>query len=112
MDKLTRINLFYDFYGAMLTERQRRFIDLYYCHDLSLGEISEQFGVSRQSVHDTLKRSEESLYKFEEKLGLVEKFLEQRDQLDRALSYLKSGQDDDIEKAKQILTDLIQAEES
>lgn len=112
MDKLTRINLLYDFYGAMLTERQRKFIELYYCHDLSLGEISEQFGVSRQSVHDTLKRSEEALRKFEEKLGLVEKFIQQRDHLDRALWHLKNGGYKDIQIAKQILSDLIEAEES
>lgn len=112
MDKLTRINLLFDFYGAMLTERQRKFIDLYYCHDLSLGEISEQFGVSRQSVHDTLKRSEDSLRGFEEKLGLLEKFLDQRDRLDRALRHLNNGSYIDIQEARRILTDLIQAEES
>lgn len=112
MEKLTRINLLYDFYGQLLTERQKKFIELYYCHDLSLGEISEQYGVSRQSVYDILKRSEQTLYKFEEKLGLVDKSLAQRDYLARALAYLNRGSEADIRNVKQILSQLIQAEEN
>ncbi|MCL6611844.1 MAG: YlxM family DNA-binding protein [Peptococcaceae bacterium] len=112
MEKLTEINLLYDFYGQLLTERQRKFIELHYCHDLSLGEISEQFGVSRQSVFDTLKRSEQALYRFEEKLGLVGKSLAQREQLARAVALLEDGSGPDIVNAKKILFQLIKAEES
>ncbi len=112
MDKLTQINLLYDFYGQLLTERQRQFIELYYCHDLSLGEISEQNGVSRQSVFDTLKRSEQTLYRFEEKLGLVGKALAQRGHLVEALECLNRGLDVDVQNARMILSRLIQAEEN
>jgi predicted DNA-binding protein YlxM (UPF0122 family) len=112
MDKLTRINLLYDFYGQMLTDRQRKFVELYYCHDLSLGEISEQYGVSRQSVYDTLKRSEHSLIHYEEKLGLVSRFLAQRECLDRALSLLEDGSGIQIQEARKIISDLIRNEES
>jgi predicted DNA-binding protein YlxM (UPF0122 family) len=112
MDKLTEVNLLYDFYGPLLTERQKKFVELYYCHDLSLGEISEQFGVSRQSVYDTLKRSEQSLYRFEEKLGLVAKFLEQRENLAKALCCLKNASEADIRNVRQILNELIQSEEN
>lgn len=111
MEKLTEVNLLYDFYGQLLTERQKKFIELYYCHDLSLGEISEQFGVTRQSVYDTLKRSEQSLYRFEEKLGLVSKSLTQRDQLARAIDCLDRGSEGDMRSVRQILSQLIQAEE-
>ncbi|MFZ5596305.1 MAG: YlxM family DNA-binding protein [Bacillota bacterium] len=111
MEKLTKMNLLYDFYGQLLTERQRKFIELYYCHDLSLGEISEQYGVSRQSVHDTLRRSEQSLCRFEEKLGLVGKSLEQRELLSRALEHLRGATGEDIKIVEQILSDLIRAEE-
>lgn len=111
MEKLAQINLLYDFYGQLLTERQRKFIELYYCHDLSLGEISEQFGVSRQSVYDTLKRSEQVLYRYEEKLRMVDKSLAQRDWLSRAMECLNRGGEADIGQARLILTQLIQAEE-
>lgn len=112
MDKLTRINLLYDFYGQMLTDKQRRFVELYYCHDLSLGEISEQHGVSRQSVYDTLKRSEQSLVKFEEKLGLVSRFMEQRECLNRALALLEGGSSVQVQEARRIIYDMIRNEES
>lgn len=112
MEKLAQINLLYDFYGQLLTERQRKFIELYYCHDLSLGEISEQFGVSRQSVYDTLKRSEQVLYRYEEKLGMVDKSLAQRDWLARALECLNRGGEADIGQVRLILSQLIQAEEN
>ncbi|MCL6479659.1 MAG: YlxM family DNA-binding protein [Peptococcaceae bacterium] len=112
MDKLTQMNLLYDFYGQMLTERQKKFVELYYCHDLSLGEISEQYGVSRQSVYDTLKRSEQTLQRFEKKLGLVAKSLEQREYLARAMAHLNSGRKVDIENARRILSHLMQAEEN
>lgn len=112
MEKHTEINLLYDFYGQLLTERQRKFVDLYYCHDLSLGEISEQYGISRQSVYDTLKRSGQTLYRFEEKLGLVEKSLNQRDQLARALEHLEGGNRAGVRAARLILSRLIQAEEN
>ena len=112
MEKHVKMSMLYDFYGQMLTERQRKYIDLYYCHDLSLGEISEQYGVSRQSVYDILKRSEQVLCKFEEKLGLVAKYLEQRECLDRAISLLKGGSKSEVQRAREILSELIQAEES
>jgi hypothetical protein len=112
VEKLTEINLLYDFYGQLLTERQRKFVELYYCHDLSLGEISEQFGVSRQSVHDILKRSGQALYRFEEKLGLVGKSLVQREQLARAMAHLDGGSEADIRNVRQILSRLTQSEEA
>ncbi|MDO4845057.1 MAG: YlxM family DNA-binding protein [Oscillospiraceae bacterium] len=63
--------LLFDYYGELLTERQRDFFDQYYNQDLSLAEIAENEGVSRQSVHDTLHRTEEILRNFEEKTGCV-----------------------------------------
>lgn len=71
--KKVRINLLYDFYGQLLTEKQQELIGLYYQADLSLGEIAEQQKVSRQAVYDILKRSERTLEDFESKLHLVEK---------------------------------------
>ncbi|HHY13438.1 MAG TPA: YlxM family DNA-binding protein [Thermoanaerobacterales bacterium] len=68
------INLLYDFYGKLLTNRQSEFIELYYNHDLSLGEIAEQYDISRQGVYDTIKRAENSLRKYEDKLKLIKRF--------------------------------------
>lgn len=69
------MNLLYDFYGQLLTKKQRAFFDLYYQADLSLGEIASQHDVTRQAVYDILKRSERALETFESKLGLVERHL-------------------------------------
>src|SRR5690606_36498008 len=69
------MNLLYDFYGQLLTKKQRTFFDLYYQDDLSLGEIAAQHDVTRQAVYDILKRSERTLEAFEAKLKLVERFL-------------------------------------
>ncbi len=68
------LTLLFDFYGEILTEKQRELFDLYYNEDLSLAEIAEHLGITRQGVRDGIVRSEEILRKFEDKLGLAEKF--------------------------------------
>ncbi|MBE6576735.1 MAG: DNA-binding protein [Ruminococcaceae bacterium] len=62
-----------DFYGELLPERKRSVVDMYYNEDLSLGEIAEQIGISRQGVRDIVKKSEEELLFYEEKLKLASK---------------------------------------
>ena len=74
IDDITKQSLLYDFYGALLTERQRQVMELYHEENLSLAEIADEFGISRQGVHDALKNAEKSLGAYEEKLGLVQKF--------------------------------------
>ncbi len=63
--------LLYDYYGALLTDRQRECFELRYNQDLSLGEIAQELGISRQGVHDNLNRTEALLKKMEEKTGCV-----------------------------------------
>lgn len=63
-----------DFYGEMLTQKQRDFIDLYYNEDLSLSEIAENEGISRQGVRDAIKRAEVQLFDMESKLHLAANF--------------------------------------
>ena len=63
-----------DLYGNMLTIWRREIINLYYEENFSLSEIAEEFSISRQAVHDTLKKAEKALAVYERKLGLVEKF--------------------------------------
>ncbi|EUJ33443.1 DNA-binding protein [Listeria floridensis FSL S10-1187] len=66
-DKTTRMNLLFDFYEGLLTEKQKAYISLYYLDDFSLGEIAEEFEVSRQAVYDNIKRTEDSLENYEKK---------------------------------------------
>lgn len=70
MEKNLEICSLLDFYGNMLTEKQFDIMDLYYNDDLSLGEIGDRLGISRQGVHDAVKRGEEVLWDYEKKLGL------------------------------------------
>ena len=71
MNSDTKLSLEYDFYGALLTKRQSEVMQLYHEENLSLSEIAEEFGISRQGVHDALKNAQEALTTYEEKLGLV-----------------------------------------
>ena len=71
MDKNVYISLLNDFYGELLTEKQRQYIDLYYNDNLSLGEIGENEGISRQGVRDILVRAENTLLDVERKTGLA-----------------------------------------
>lgn len=77
IEKMVEIGLLFEQYRELLTDKQREIVSLYYEEDYSLGEISENFNVSRQGVYDTLKRSEKILKDYEEKLGLVKKIKEQ-----------------------------------
>lgn len=62
-----------DFYGEMLTDNQRKFIEYYYSDDLSLSEIAQNEGITRQGVRDAVKRAETQLYDMEKKLGFAER---------------------------------------
>ena len=69
-----RMTMLFDFYGELLTERQKEFYELYYDEDLSLSEIAENYGISRQGVRDAIKRAENQLFEMESRLGLAKKF--------------------------------------
>ena len=74
MAKDLQISFLLDFYGEMLTEKQREMITLYYNDDLSLAEIAEDQGITRQGVRDAIKRAENQLFEMESRLGLAKKF--------------------------------------
>jgi len=74
LEKTTRMNFLFDFYQALLTDKQRSYMELYYLDDHSLGEIAESYGVSRQAVYDNIRRTEAMLEEYEEKLCLLDKF--------------------------------------
>lgn len=76
-----RMALLFDFYGDVLTERQKEFYDLYYNEDLSLSEIAENNGITRQGVRDVIVRAEAILSDLEDKTGLIRRFHAMRKQL-------------------------------
>lgn len=95
MEKNMELSLLLDFYGELLTEKVRRATELYYNDDLSLSEVAEDMGITRQGVRDLIKRAEGNLYGYEEKLGLYKRFVE----MQRGLTSLK----DSLVKTKSLL---------
>ena len=75
-----RMALLYDFYGDMLTDRQKEFYDLYYNEDLSLAEIAENYGITRQGVRDVIVRAEAVLTELEDKTGIIRRFHKMQEQ--------------------------------
>ncbi|SKC87105.1 YlxM family DNA-binding protein [Maledivibacter halophilus] len=85
IEKKIRLGNLYAFYGKLLTEKQQDILNLYCIHDFSLGEISENLGISRQAVYDAIKRSWKILQDYEDKLGLLNKFLKTRGKVNKLL---------------------------
>jgi predicted DNA-binding protein YlxM (UPF0122 family) len=75
-DKTLTMTMLLDFYGELLTEKQRLYFDMYYNEDLSLSEIAENEGISRQGVRDLITRAESTLRETEEKVGMIRRFEE------------------------------------
>jgi predicted DNA-binding protein YlxM (UPF0122 family) len=75
------MSMLYDFYGDLLTDRQKEFFDLYYNEDFSLAEIAENVGITRQGVRDVIVRAEAIFNEMEEKTGIVARFLQVREGL-------------------------------
>jgi predicted DNA-binding protein YlxM (UPF0122 family) len=73
LEKTNRINVLYDFYGALLTDKQQIFLKCYFHDDYSLGEIAADFHISRQAVYEHLKRAEQVLEDYDAKLQLVDR---------------------------------------
>ena len=83
MEKIVEQTLLYNFYGELLTEHQRRIYEDVVFNDYSLSEVAQELGISRQGVHDNLKRCSRILEDYEEKLHLVEKFVSIREKIRR-----------------------------
>lgn len=79
LQKTTRMNFLYDFYETLLTEKQQQYMALYYREDYTLTEIAELTNVSRQAVYDNIKRTEQVLETYEQKLKLYDKFLNRKE---------------------------------
>lgn len=87
-------SMLYDFYGVLLTENQNEVMALYHEDNLSLSEIAEQLGMTRQAVHYTLKKAENALKDYEDKLGLVAAYNRNQELAAEAVRILENAQTD------------------
>ncbi len=105
--KKVRFGELYDAYGTLLTPKQQRIMEAYFYEDLSLGEIGEHTGSSRQAVYDLLKRVEKSLEGYEAKLHMLEQRDAIQDKLRKALALLDSRKESSRQDVKHILQELL-----
>lgn len=104
LGKTERMVMLKDSYGSLLTDKQQSVLSLYYENDWSLSEIGESMGISRQGVHDLLRRAEISLEEYEERLHLVERFVSTRFCLNKIRLLLESEMEPDSTAYQQVLT--------
>ena len=90
IDTVQYASLLYDFYGALLGESQNEVMTMYHEDNLSLAEIAEEMGTSRQAVHYTLKKAEAKLEEFEDKLGLLEEYKKNQERAAAAIEIIES----------------------
>ena len=89
MDRKVEISVLCQIYGKLLTEKQLNIMDNYYNLDLSLSEIAENEGITRQAVRDIIKKGENKLFEFEEKLGIMKKTMKQEEKIASILESIK-----------------------
>ena len=100
MEKIVIQTLLYDFYGELLTEHQKEIYEQFVLEDLSLGEIARDAGISRQGVHDLIKRCNKTLQGYEDKLHLVEKFLTIKEKVQNMNQIIDSYEGTDVNTRK------------
>ena len=99
----------YDFYGELLNERQRQIYEDFVFNDLSLGEIASEEGISRQGVHDMIKRCTKALEGYEAKLHLVEKFLSVKAKVQKMNELLEEeSKDEKYQDIRQIAAEILE----
>ena len=106
-DRTLEMTLLYDFYGELLTDKQREYFDLYHNEDLSLSEIAENVGITRQGVYDIISRAEASLSGIEAKTGLIRRFSDMQEKLAQAELLAKTLKTDMIGGAPSLFDELL-----
>ena len=111
-EEIVELSLLFDFYGEMLGEHKKKVFEDYVLNDLSLAEIAEEEGISRQGVHDIVKRCTKQLKEYEAALHLVEKFQNMKNKLTKASELLGSKNKEagasDIEEARKLLAEMLE----
>lgn len=112
MENIVKQSLLYDFYGELLTEHQRSIYEEVVFHDLSLSEIAQEQGISRQGVHDLIKRCDKILSGYEEKLHLISKFQQTRQMVEEikklTREYRETQDMELVQKIEQISNDIME----
>ena len=111
MDEILKQSLLYDFYGELLTEHQKEIYEQFIVEDLSLSEIAKDAGISRQGVHDLIKRCNKILEEYETKLHLVDKFLsikEKVHQINELLGESKADESQLMQEVRKISGEIIE----
>lgn len=112
MDEILKQTLLYDFYGELLTEHQKEIYSQVVLEDYSLSEIAKVSGISRQGVHDLIKRCNKTLEGYEEKLHLVEKFMSVREKVHQIDTLLENYENQDekvlIQQVKKLSGEIIE----
>ncbi|HBA0843014.1 TPA: putative DNA-binding protein [Enterococcus faecium] len=88
IEKTNRMNALFEFYSTLLTEKQMNYMELYYADDFSLGEIAEEYEVSRQAVYDNIKRTSKILEDYEKKLHLFSNYIVREQVLENMTAYI------------------------
>lgn len=107
LEKTNRINLLFDFYAPLLTEKQRTVLELYFHDDYSLGEIAEHYEISRQAVYEHIKRAELTLRDYESKLSLLAKHEQRARLLEEAQTLLDALEPEKRERAAELLQAMV-----
>ncbi len=102
VEKVVEQSLLYDFYGELLTEHQQRIYEAALFEDYSLGEIAGEEGISRQGVHDLLRRCDRKLRGYEAKLHLVERFTKMRSDVQLIVDLVEGLESSEAEKVSEI----------
>ena len=90
LESFLQVSLLYDFYGALLTDKQRKCIEMHFLNDFSLSEIADEFGVSRQAIYDIINRTRQMLVDYEGKLGLVRRYQTEQECIQDIFSIMKN----------------------
>lgn len=111
-EEIVELSLLFDFYGEMLGEHKKKIFEDYVLNDLSLAEIAEEEGISRQGVHDIVKRCTKQLKEYEAALHLVEKFQNMKTKLTKAADLLDNSADSidshNISKVKSLMKEMLE----
>nr|WP_016922315.1 putative DNA-binding protein [Enterococcus faecium] len=106
IEKTNRMNALFEFYSTLLTEKQMNYMELYYADDFSLGEIAEEYEVSRQAVYDNIKRTSKILEDYEKKLHLFSNYIVREQVLENMTAYITDKYPEDkklLEYVQQIV---------
>ena len=111
-EEIVELSLLFDFYGEMLGDHKKKIFEDYVLNDLSLAEIAEEEGISRQGVHDIVKRCTKQLKEYEATLHLVEKFQNMKSKLTKASEFLNVSNEatnsSNIIKARKLLAEMLE----